>query len=68
MLLNLTTQIALMIVLMDCMEKCYRRFKGIQVKDDMLRLENEMVFTNRVPGANKQPNDSNLREKFNDEI
>jgi hypothetical protein len=29
-----------MIILMDCIEKSYRRMKSIEIKDDMARLEN----------------------------
>lgn len=39
-LLNLTTQIALMIILMDFIEKSYRRRQGLEVKENMARLEN----------------------------
>lgn len=37
-LLNLTTQIALMILMMDYLEKAYREHKKEEIEDDMSRL------------------------------
>lgn len=37
-LLNLTTQIALMIILMDTIEKSYRKWKKLQIDDNMVRF------------------------------
>lgn len=51
-LLNLTTQIALMIILMDTIEKSYRKWKKLQIDDNMVRFENQMVVTNKVADSN----------------
>ena len=44
-LLTLTTQIALMIVLMDVIEKSASKWKKKKTDEDMARLEKEMVFS-----------------------
>lgn len=62
-LLNLTTQIALMIILMDALEKSYRRMKSTEIKDEMTRFENEMVFTNKVVEMTNH-GATNLRDNF----
>lgn len=43
-ILNLSTQIALIIILMDAIEKSYSKMKKEERSEDMSRIENELVI------------------------